>query len=78
MSKIFITSEFFGKFSQKGPEILKKAGHEIIDPYGHVFLQPDHIIKHSKEADAFICDLEQITKEVVDNSPNLKMFQGAA
>ncbi|MCK9479634.1 MAG: phosphoglycerate dehydrogenase [Firmicutes bacterium] len=74
MANIFITSEFFGKFSKQGPEILKDAGHTIIDPYGHKFLLPDEIIKYSKDSDAFICDLEQVNKKVIDNSPALKII----
>lgn len=73
MPRIFITSEFFGKFSDEGFKILREAGFEIIDPYGHKFLQPEEIIKYSGEADGFICDLEKITKEVVDASPRLKI-----
>ncbi len=72
MAKVFITSEFFGKFSDQGISVLKEAGLEILDPYGHKFLSPEDIVKYSAEADAFICDLEQINQFVIDQSPNLK------
>lgn len=75
MSNIFITSEYFSKFSPKGKEILEKAGHRVIDnPYGHKFLSPEEIIPYVKEADALICDLEKINRQVIDAAPNLKII----
>ena len=74
MANVLITSEFFGKFSDAGIEILKNAGYTIVDPYGHKFLTPDEIIRYSEDADAFICDLEQINKDVIDHSKHLKII----
>ena len=79
MSNIFITSEYFSKFSPKGKELLEKAGHRVIDnPYGHKFLSPEEIIPYVKEADALICDLEKINRQVIDAAPNLKIISRGA
>lgn len=75
MAKVLITSEFFGKFDSTAKKNLCDAGHIVIDnPYGNKFLSPEEIIPYSRDADAFICDLEKITKEVIDASPNLKII----
>lgn len=74
MGKVFITSEFFGKFSDAGIKILEEAGHTLINPYGHKFLTGQEIIKYSEEADAFICDMEKIDRDVIEHSPNLKVI----
>ena len=72
--KVAITSEFFGRFSKKGEEILKEAGLEVIpNPY-EKFLNEEEILSLVDEADAIICDLEEITKKVIDNAPNLKII----
>src|SRR5690554_3794808 len=75
MAKVLITSEFFGKFEHTAKEFLLAAGHTVIDnPYGHKFLSSNDIIPYAAEADAFICDLEKITKEVIDSAPKLKII----
>lgn len=75
MANILITSEFFCKFTNEAKEILLQAGHNVIDnPYGHKFLLPEEIIPYIAEADAIICDLEKINKEVIDAAPNLKII----
>lgn len=75
MAKVLITSEYFGKFSPKARDLLVQAGLTVIDnPYGHAFLTPEQIIPHIGEADAVICDLEKITREVIDAAPNLKII----
>lgn len=75
MANVLITSEFFEKFSPEGKRVLEQAGHRVIDnPYGHAFLTPDKIIPVVSEAEALICDLEQITKEVMDAAPHLKII----
>jgi D-3-phosphoglycerate dehydrogenase len=75
MAKVLITSEFFGKFDRAAKDMLVSAGHVVIDnPYGHKFLTPAEIIPYAREADAFICDLEKITKEVIDSAPSLKVI----
>lgn len=73
MATVLITSEFFGKFSDEGIKVLTDAGLMVKDPFGHKFLSPEDILPHCADADAFICDLEKITPEVVDASPNLKI-----
>lgn len=74
MAKILITSEFFCKFDSLARDILTNAGHTVIDnPYGHKFLSPEEIIRYSHDADAFICDLEKINKDVINASPSLKI-----
>lgn len=75
MSDVVITSEFFGKFSSAGKEILEKAGHRVIDnPYGHTFLTQEKLPTVVKDADALICDLESISREVIDAAPKLKII----
>ena len=75
MANILITSEYFAAFSQEGKQVLEQAGHRVIDnPYGHTFLTPDKILPHVHEADALVCDLEHITKEVIDAAPHLKII----
>ncbi len=75
MSKVLITSEFFGKFSGEAKALLLAAGLTVTDnPYGHAFLSPEQIIRHIGDADAIICDLEKITKEVIDAAPKLKII----
>ncbi len=75
MANVLITSEFFGKFSKAGKQLLLQAGHTVIDnPYGQKFLTPEEIIPHAGNADAMVCDLEHITKEVMDSAPNLKII----
>lgn len=79
MSDILITSEYFGKFSPEARELLCKAGHHVIDnPYGHKALTPEEILPYAAKADAMICDLERINKDVIDAAENLKLFPGAA
>ncbi|MDD4833253.1 MAG: phosphoglycerate dehydrogenase [Lutispora sp.] len=72
--KVIITSEFFGRYSNEAEKILKSNGFEVIpNPYDK-FLNEDEIISIIGEADAIICDLEGITKKVIDNAPNLKVI----
>ncbi|GAA0181124.1 phosphoglycerate dehydrogenase [Clostridium sediminicola] len=72
--KIVITSEFFGKFSDEGEKILLEAGFEVIgNPYKK-FLNEEEVISIIGEADGIICDLEGITKKVIDSAPNLKII----
>ena len=74
MSDILITSEYFGKFSPEARELLCKAGHRVIDnPYGHKALTPEEIIPYAAKADAMICDLERINKDVIDAAKKLKI-----
>ena len=75
MYNVLITSEYFGKFSNEAKQLLENSGFSVTDnPYGHKFLTPEEIIPYAKYADAFICDLEKITKEVIDSAPNLKII----
>lgn len=75
MSDILITSEYFGKFSPEARELLCKAGHRVIDnPYGHKALTPEEIIPYAAKADAMICDLERINKDVIDAAKKLKII----
>jgi phosphoglycerate dehydrogenase-like enzyme len=75
VATVVITSEFFGKFDDAARKMLVDAGHTVIDnPYGHKFLSPEEIIPYARDADAFICDLEKITKEVIDSAPKLKII----
>ena len=74
MAKILVTSEYFCKFCGKAKQMLIDAGHTVVDnPYGHTFLTPDKIIPHIGDADAIICDLEKINKDVLDAAKNLKI-----
>lgn len=75
MANILITSEYFGRFDSKAKQLLIEAGHKVIDnPYGEKFLTPEEIIKYAHDANAFICDLERITREVMDAAPDLKII----
>lgn len=72
--KIVITSEFFGRFSQEGERLLKEAGFEVIpNPYKKA-LTEEEVISIIGEADGIICDLEKISKMVIDSAPNLKII----
>lgn len=74
MTKVVITSEFFGKFSDEAERILKEAGLEVVpNPYNKD-LNEEEVISIIKEADAIICDLEPITKKAMDVAPNLKII----
>ncbi|SKC66169.1 phosphoglycerate dehydrogenase [Maledivibacter halophilus] len=72
--KIVITSEFFGKFSDEGEKILLDAGFEVIENPYKKLLDEDEVISIIGEADGIICDLEGITKKVIDGAPNLKII----
>lgn len=75
MYNVLITSEYFGKFSGEAKQLLLDNGFSVTDnPYGHKFLTPEEIIPYAKCADALICDLEKITKKVIDSAPNLKII----
>ena len=75
MAVVLITSEYFGKLSTRGKELLVEAGHEVIEnPYGHKFLSEEEIIPHIGKADAIVCDLEKITRKVMDAAPHLKII----
>ena len=72
--KIAITSEFFGKFSDEGEKLLEENGFQVIhNPYDR-FLNEDEVLDMVKEADGIICDLEVITKKVMDGALNLKII----
>lgn len=72
--KVVITSEFFGKFSNEGENILLDAGFKVIgNPYKKG-LNEAEVISIIGEADGIICDLEGITKKVIDSAPNLKII----
>lgn len=74
MTKVVITSEFFGKFSDEGERILKEAGFEVVpNPYNKD-LNEEEVISIIEEADAIICDLEPITQKAMDVAPNLKII----
>jgi D-3-phosphoglycerate dehydrogenase len=73
--KVAITSEYFGKFSDEAFKALKDNGFEVIENKYDKFLdKEDEIISLSKEANAIICDLEEISKNVIDQSPNLEII----
>ncbi len=73
--KVAITSEFFGRFSDKAFKILEENGFEVIENKYEKYLdKEEEIVSLSKDADAVICDLEHISKEVIDQSPNLKII----
>lgn len=73
--KVAITSEYFGKFSDEAFKALKDNGLEVIENKYDKFLdKEDEIISLSKEANAIICDLEEISKNVIDQSPNLEII----
>jgi phosphoglycerate dehydrogenase-like enzyme len=74
MATVCITSEYFGKFSGRGREILVEAGHEVVDnPFGHRFLTTPDILSFVHDAQALVCDLERITREVMDAAPRLEI-----
>ena len=73
--KVAITSEFFGKFSDEAVKILKENGLEVIsNRYDKYLDQEEEIISLTKGADAVICDLEKISENVIDQSPNLEII----
>ena len=72
--KVVITSEFFGRYSNEGEKILRNNGFEVIpNPYNKL-LNEDEIVSIIGEADAIICDLENITRKVIDSAPSLKVI----
>ena len=73
--KVAITSEFFGKFSDEAFKILEENGLEVIPNRYNKYLDKEkEIISLTKEANAVICDLENISKNVIDQSPNLEII----
>ena len=73
--KVAITSEFFGRFSDKAFKILKENDLEVIpNRYDKYLDKEEEIISLTKEANAVICDLENISKNVIDHSPNLEII----
>lgn len=73
--KVAITSEYFSKFSNEAVEILRNNDFEIIEnKYDRFLDKEEEIISLTKNADAVICDLEKISKNVIDQSPNLKII----
>lgn len=73
--KVAITSEFFAKFSDKALKILEENGLEVIpNRYDKYLDKEEEIISLTKEANAVICDLEKISKNVIDQSPNLEII----
>lgn len=74
VKKVAITSEFFGKYSNEGETTLKNFGFEVIPNHYNKFLNEEEIISIIGEADAIICDLEGISKRVIDSAPNLKVI----
>lgn len=72
--RIAITSEYFGMFSDEGEKILAYNGFEVIKNKYNKFLNEDEVISIIGEAEGVICDLEGITKRVIDASPNLKII----
>lgn len=75
MEKIVaITSEFFGRYSDEGEKILTENGFKVISNPYNKFLCEDEILSIITEADAVICDLERITKRVIDNARKLKVI----
>ncbi|MBN2899249.1 MAG: phosphoglycerate dehydrogenase [Clostridia bacterium] len=72
--RIVITSEFFGRFSDEGEKILRENGFEVINNPYNKFLNEDEVISMIGEAEGIICDLEGITKKVIDSAPNLKVI----
>jgi D-3-phosphoglycerate dehydrogenase len=76
MSKrVAITSEYFGKFSDEAFKILEDNEFEVIENKYDKFLdKEEEIISLSKEANAIICDLEEISQNVIDQSPNLEII----
>lgn len=74
-NKVAITSEFFGRFSDKAFKILEENGFEVIaNKYEKYLDKEKEIVSLTKDADAVICDLEHISREVIDQSPNLKII----
>lgn len=73
--KVAITSEFFGKFSDEAFKILEENGLEVIpNRYDKYLDKEEEIISLIKDANAVICDLEKISKNVIDQSPNLEII----
>lgn len=73
--KVAITSEFFGKFSDEAFKILKESGLEVIpNRYDKYLDKEEEIVSLTKEANAVICDLENISEKVIDQSPNLEVI----
>lgn len=75
MANVLITSEYFGRYADTARALLLAAGHTVVDnPYGHKFLTAEEIIPHIGDAQAIICDLERITRQVIDAAPNLRII----
>lgn len=73
--KVAITSEYFSKFSNEALNILKENEFEIIEnKYDRFLDKEEEIISLTKDADAVICDLEKISENVIDQSPNLEII----
>lgn len=74
IKKVFISTIPFGEVSTEPIEILRKNNVEFeINPLGRK-IKKDELIDHIKEVDCLIAGTEDITAEVLDKAPRLKLI----
>lgn len=73
MKKVLITTSSFGKAVSKPLDICKKECEVTLNPYGRK-LTTEEFIALSEGVDGVIAGVEQITKEALEQRPNLKVI----
>ncbi len=72
--KIVITSEYFGRFSPAGKELLLTNGFTVVDNPFQRLLKEEDMLGILDEAEGIIADLEPITARVIAAAPKLKII----
>lgn len=73
MSKVLITTSSFGKLDSSPLDLLLEFSEVISNPYGRK-ITTEEFIELSKDADAVIAGVEQITREALLARPNIKVI----
>ena len=73
MNKVLITTSSFGKLDSSPLDLLLEFSEVISNPYGRKITTED-FIELSKDADAVIAGVEQITREALLARPNIKVI----
>lgn len=73
MNKVLITTSSFGKLDSSPLDLLLEFSEVISNPYGRK-ITTEEFIELSKDADAVIAGVEQITREALLARPNIKVI----
>jgi D-3-phosphoglycerate dehydrogenase len=72
--KVLITSHSFGKEGNEAFDILNEAGVDYILEHKSKLWTEEEIICYSKDVDGIIVGADSITRNIIDNSKNLKII----